>query len=48
MYLGLSPNVNITGHNYHPVRCLAWKRHPEQELPGDVYRIMEQFGYFGG
>ena len=44
-YLELETQLDITGHNYKPVRRLAWNKKPEVELPQAVYNIMEVIGY---
>jgi len=45
-YLELDPVLDITGHNYKPVRCSAWKTKPHKEFPREVYNIMKEFGYY--
>lgn len=43
-YLGLD-RLDISGHNYKPVRRFGWKKGEAPELPGPVRRIMSEFGY---
>ena len=44
-YLGLDSPIDITGHNYKPVRRFGWKKNHENELPEEVYHLMSEFGY---
>jgi len=42
-FLGLDPVLDITGHNYKPVRRLGWKKHSDPGLPFEVWEIMRRF-----
>ena len=44
-YLGFRKPIDITGHNYKPVRRFGWKKEPEVVFPHEVYEIMSEFGY---
>ena len=44
-YLELETPIDITGHNYKPVRRLGWIGKSSNAVHPKVYEIMKEFGY---